>query len=457
MLFSRLRLRLAGWFALGMLLGLAALDLSMFALLRRRADERLTEQVIGAARDFRAAVAREAADLPAPTLAKAVQDALFEWPSGPAALAVYDPSGTPLGQDGATVLLGVIPPLAELPQPGHTADRPVDEEGAARIAVDREGGAQGFTVVAVESTAGLIEDLETLAAWLVASVPLVLLISLPAGYFLASRALAPFGSLAAQLEGMSPDALDQRLPIATPPDELDRLADQVNGLLERLAGSQRQTRRFLAQAAHQLRTPLTLIRGESDLAIERPREAADYRATLDRISRAAGQMSRRVDELFLLARAEAGEQVPRTEAVELDAIALEALDLMRGRAQAIGHHLELGEMDGVEVLGDEGLLREAALELLENACRHASTDAPIRVMVRSSENEARLEVVSTGDAVAPEEGVGQGLAIVRWIANAHGGSLQYTHQGRTNLFSLSVPVMHSSTHGRTEGWKGGAT
>jgi signal transduction histidine kinase len=443
--FSRLRLRLAGWFALGMLLGLVALDLSLLALLRRHADERLAAQVISAARGFHAAVMREQMDVPTPSLAKAVADALFEWPPGPAALVVLDPAGVQVGHIGPEALLTVVPPVAELPLPGTTAERPVNEEGAARLAAEREAGSGGFTVVAVESTADLTEDLETLAVWLLASVPLVLLISLPAGYFLARRALAPFGSLAVQLEGMSPGALDRRLPIASPPDELDRLADQVNGLLDRLAASQQQTRRFLAQAAHQLRTPLTIVRGESDLAMERPRDAADYRAALDRISRAAGQMSRRVDELFLLARAEAGEQVPRTAAVELDAVALEALDLMRGRAQAVGHHLELGEMAGVEVLGDEGLLREAALELLENACRHGRTGAPIRVMVRSNGAEARLEVANSGARVDSGEGAGLGLAIVRWIATAHGGSLQYAYQGQTHLFSLTMPVIRRAT------------
>ena len=95
----------------------------------------------------------------------------------------------------------------------------------------------------------------------------MLVISLPAGYFLAQRALAPFQSLSDELRRVfNLVSLERRLPIAEPPDELDHLAQQVNSLLDRLAGSQRQTRKFLAQAAHQLRTPLTLIRGESDLA-----------------------------------------------------------------------------------------------------------------------------------------------------------------------------------------------
>jgi signal transduction histidine kinase len=444
MRYSRLRLRLAGWFALAMLLGLAFLDLGLYARLRHRAETRLGDQVSSAARELRIAVQREAAEVPPPTLAKAVQDALDEFPAGPDALLVLAEDGTPVGHRGAAGLLAAASGLTTLPGPGKSLDVPIDEEGAARVAADRSsGGAAAFTVVAIRSTAAVQEDLETLAGWLVLSIPLVLLVSLPAGYFLARRALAPFGSLAAQLEGMNPQALDRRLPVGTPPDELDRVADQVNRLLDRLAGAQAQTRRFLAQAAHQLRTPLTLIRGESDLAIERPRSPEDYRASLGRVSRAAGQMSHRVDDLLLLARAEAGERVSRTERVELDAVALEAADLMRGRAQALGHHLALGQMEGLEVVGDEGLLREAAVELLENACRHGTTDAPVRIAVRGTDGMARLEVASAGQpAQQSSEAAGErlGLTIVRWIATAHGGRLEQAHYGNTNFFSLALPA-----------------
>jgi len=443
MRYSRLRLRLAGWFALGMLLGLAVLDVSLFTLLRRRADARLSDQVIATARGLREAVEREAAERPTPTFEHAVHEALDEWPMGATSLAVYSADGALLGRRGATDLLTAIPRLVELPPSGKSADRPIDHQAAGRLATERGTRPREFTVVAIQSTAALTEDLESLAGWLIVSVPLVLLISLPAGYLLARRALAPFSSLASDIEGMAPGSLDRRLPVAEPPDELDRLADQVNRLLDRLAAAQLQTRRFLAQAAHQLRTPLTLIRGESDLAIDRPREADAYRAALDRISRASGQMSRRVDELFLLARAEAGERVPHTARVELDAVALEAVDLMRGRAQALGHRLELGEMTGVEVQGDEGLLQEAAVELLENACRHGATTGPVTVAVLVSGNEAVLEVASAGPLAQLErgpEGERLGLAIVRWIASAHGGRLQFAHVGATNLFRVSFPL-----------------
>ncbi len=447
--YSRLRLRLAGWFALGMLLGLAILDISLFALLSRRASARLGAQMRADAAGLAIAVSREASERPQPSLRQAVQDALDEWPPSPAALMVTGASGAVLGSRGPHRLLDALGRSPARPAPGALLDLPLDDEGELRVATARGSEDGGFVVTVAQSTAPLTEDVETLAWWLALSVPLVLLVSLPAGYLLARRALAPFGSLARQLEGIAPGALDHRLPVAHPPDELDRLADKVNQLLDRLADAQAQTRRFLGHAAHQLRTPLTLIRGESDLAIGHERPAEGYRSALNRISLVSAQMSRRVDELFLLARAEAGERVPRTAVVELDAVALEAADLMRGRAQLLGHRLELGEMVGAEVLGDAGLLREAALELLENACRHGSVEAPIVISVRQVGNAAILEVASAGSAAMerPDDrgDAGLGLTIVRWIAAAHDGSLSVVHDGGTNRYGMSIPRTSGSS------------
>ena len=445
---SRLRLRLAGWFALAILLGLAVLDLGLFTALRRVADRQLTVEVLTAARGLRLAVRREAADQQHFTLDEAAKEALSEWPPGREGLAIFSPDGNMIGKRGPKGLLAAVPPLDSLPPPERILELPLKVEGSARMAAAREPGDSGFVVVAVASTAELKSQLETLAWLLLLSVPLVMVISLPAGYFLAQRALAPFQSLSAELDSIQPGALEQRLPIAEPPDELDHLAQQVNSLLDRLAGSQRQTRKFLAQAAHQLRTPLTLIRGESDLAIDRPRSPEALRAALDRVNLASQQMSRRVDELFLLARAEAGEALARPEAVELDAVAIEAADLMRGRAHALGRKISLGPMASVEVLGDGSLLREAALELVENACRHGTASEPVDISVTEHDSTACLRVTSAGPPISEnllhrgsedDSSRGIGLSVVRWIATAHGGKLDYVQEAGRNVMEMCLP------------------
>jgi len=303
-----------------------------------------------------------------------------------------------------------------------------------------------FSVVAMRSTAGLQEADEKLALWLSLSAPLVVLVALVGAYFLARLSLSPLRAMADRISAIAADDLDQRLPVRKPADELDTLADQFNQMLERLKAAQAQNRQFLARAAHQLRTPLTVIRGESGLALERARSADEYRDLLRRVTLAADQMSHRVNDLFLLARAEAGDRPPLTDEIELDGLVLECVDLMRGRADALGRKLELGAMDHAEVVGNEPLIREAVLELLENACRHSAGGHAIRVSTYNGA-EARVEIVSAGSPAAVEstsDGAHMGLAIVKWIAGTHGGRLSHRHADGANAFSLELKPSKSS-------------
>jgi len=231
--------------------------------------------------------------------------------------------------------------------------------------------------------------------------------------------------------------------------ELDRLAAQFNGLLSRLSAQRARNRAFIQQAAHQLRTPLTVVRGESALGLERPRDAADYRETLARVRRAAEQMSHRVDELFVLAEAEAGQRPSLTDDVELDGLALECSDLLRGRAQAERRTLELRRVDPVLVRGNATLLREALVELLANAIKHGAAERPVAVSVYREDGDAVLSVSSGGPRWVPAENGtepgapdthGLGLAIVRWIADVHHGTLRHEYEDGANVFAVRWPV-----------------
>jgi signal transduction histidine kinase len=253
-------------------------------------------------------------------------------------------------------------------------------------------------------TTSLREANERLALWLIISAPIVMLLALGGGYVLASQALRPLRAMTEQITAIDPLALDSRLPVRAPPDELDALAEQFNGLLERLRRAQARNRRFLAQAAHQIRTPLTVIRGESGLGLERPRTVEEHNELLRRVARAADQMTHRVDDLFLLAQAEAGDRPPVRDQVDVDGLVLDCVDLMRGRAAALGRRLELGAMDPAEIRGNEPLVREAVLELLENACRHGNAERPIRVSTRNGGAMACIEVTSSGDQVPARAG-----------------------------------------------------
>jgi len=273
----------------------------------------------------------------------------------------------------------------------------------------------------------------------------VVALSLIGGYLLSHRALKPIEQLGHAVAAVAPNELDRRLPVGQPRDEVDDLAVQFNGLLERLQRVAQQNRRFVQQAAHQIRTPLTLVLGEAGLALERPRTPLEQQRALERILAAAGQMKRRVDELMLLAQAEAGERPALDESVELDGLVLECADLMRARAQGLGQRLELLQVDVVSVRGNEALLKEALLELIENACRYGGTGRPISISALQVDGSAHLRVANLhGSATAgPSNGQasGLGLTIVRWIASEHGGSLSHTHEAECEVYQLVLPAI----------------
>jgi len=445
---SRLRLRLAAWFAIAFLIGITVLDTALYLYLRHQNDYRLTRHLERTSAELVEAIRIEYADTPQRGLPGAVSEALVEWPARPESFGVYAAGGDRIGFHGDSGLLHAAPrrllpgdwtPLRDLVGPG---------EHRLRAVISRSSGQPDFAVLTLGSTLTLDEENEALAAWFAFSTPIAVVLSLVGGYILSRRALRPIASLADDVATITPDQLNRRLPVHPIADELDRLAEQFNALLERLQRAQAQNRRFLQQAAHQIKTPLTLVLGEAALGLERPRTPSEHQATLQRVRTAAEQMKRRVDELFLLAQAEAGERVDLSDSVELDGLALECADLMRGRAQALGRHLELLRVEPISVRGNETLLREAVLELIENACRYGSSNRSIAISAYSTGNGACVLVASAGEPVTPagrarseEAGAhGLGLEIVRWIASAHAGSMTYQRKDGVNVYGLLLPA-----------------
>ncbi len=443
MALSRVRLGLATWFAVIFLAGLAILDLSLYWYLRDQSNRRLTRDLIAVASQLVIAARREYAETPGEGLSAAAGNATAEWPAGPEAVAIYDSSGNLLAAGGAAALAHFAPRRMAEPLP---RDLPMGDEASARLVSVPVAGRPAFMAVAIGSTERLSEDDEALAWWLAISSPLVGFLSLIAGYLISHRALRPIEELGRAVAAIRPNTLDQRLTVSEPPDEIGRLASQFNQLLERLEQSQARSQLFLKRAAHQIRTPLTLVLGESELALDRSVDRRAERATLDRIHRAAQQMRHRVDELFLFAQAEAGEPIVLTSAVDLDGLALEATDLMRERAQSLRHGLGLERVETVAVQGSGPLLLEAVLELLENALRHSAPGAAVAVSTFGDGRSGLLAVSSEGPppptaaAAATEESRGFGLAIVRWIAEQHGGDVVHTRNGGRNTYALVLPL-----------------
>ena len=449
MALSRLRLRLAAGFAFAFLVALAILATAALGYLWNESTRRLDKRLDASADGVAAAVARVMQDSHDTSLAHAANEVVREWPANGDLFAIVDSGGAMVAGVGAqNVIDRVLAAWTTAASPRFAVDKPGDDYRASGVhaTLPRAGDSPlRFGVLAFSSIEGIDSDTHVVAGALAIAVPLILLLSLGAGYMLARRALRPVDELGTAIAGIAPTDLSQRLPVGESRDEVAALAAEFNSLLQKLDDAQRRNRGFIREAAHQIRTPLTLVLGEAGHELTATGTTPErMRGTLGRIRTAAEQMRRRVDELFLLAEAQAGEKVRLEDDVELDGLVLDCTDLMRERATALGRSLAIGTADHVVVRGSAPLLQEALVELIENACRHGSTEVPVTVSCRTAPGGAALEVSSGGDefilAPRPDSGApdGLGLPIVEWIARAHGGALVVARNGALNVVTLTL-------------------
>jgi signal transduction histidine kinase len=448
MALSRLRLRLTAVFAVAFFVGIAVVEGASYVYIVWNGSYEFNDQLKVAARSTGTVIRREADHIRIDgTVFDGVTEGMDEFKPSKLAFVVYNSAGARLATGGDTAMVRLIPPANGLPQVGDIDHVTLPTGLQLRWAADT---VLGMHVVAASTTEVLRRRHQKTLTRLALLIPVVLLVALTIGYRLSRSALDPIDALGRAADAISPGDPAGRLPVHDRPDELDRLAIRFNGLLDRVQALQEQSHRFLREVAHQIRTPLTLVLGEAELGLERERTPEEYVRVLRRVHAAAGQMTHRVQDLMLLARMEAGERPPLREGVELDTIALEATDMFRARARTLGQHLELHEIMPCEVTGDEALLREALLELLENACRHGEPGTPVAVSVRRDGSGALMEVRSTGEQIPTEPRAthrvdetgrtgGLGLSIMRWIASIHGGELVIRREGRENVVGLRLP------------------
>jgi signal transduction histidine kinase len=239
------------------------------------------------------------------------------------------------------------------------------------------------------------------------------------------------------------------------------LARKATGPVER---GVEHMRRFMAEAAHELRTPITILRSRADVALQRDRGAEAYVEALTQVRREAEQLSGIVDDLLTLARAEAGELALRLERVHLDEVALDAVAAAGALAERRQVQLNVGAAEEAEVHADAGLLRQLTMILLDNALKFTPAGGRVTLDVGAVNGEASLQVRDTGVGITPAElprifdrfyrggearrhasGAGLGLSIARWIVQAHGGRIVADSQpGSGTTISVTLPTIRSA-------------
>jgi heavy metal sensor kinase len=292
------------------------------------------------------------------------------------------------------------------------------------------------------------------------ALPLILALAGVGGYWLATRSLRPLGWMAEQARSITDTNLETRIKIDNAAEELAVLVTSFNELLSRLDQSFDTMRRFVADASHELRTPISVIRGEADVALSQERSAAEYRDSLVVVLDEARRLSRLVDDLLNLARADAGHVRLQTHDFYLNELLAECCRSVQGLAHTRGLTLKCLTEGDLQFTGDEQLLRRLVINLLDNAIRYTPSGGEVRAELQAGGGSVRLRVSDTGIGIAPEDaarvferfyragedrsrqngGFGLGLAIVRWIAESHRGGVECTSlPGQGSTFTVTLP------------------
>jgi len=295
--------------------------------------------------------------------------------------------------------------------------------------------------------------------------PVALLVSLLGGWFLAGRALRPVHAITQAARRISAGDWSQRILTPHSNDEIGQLASTFNDMIRRLEVSFAQVRQFSADASHELRTPLTIIKGETELALRRPRQAEDYQVVLESNLEEIDRMSRIVDELLFLSRADLGEIKLKMLPVQLDDLFREIHQqaMVLGKERSI--QTVITRVEPMVVEGDDLRLRELLLNLVDNAVKYSQEGQAVKLALVRVGNQAKMTIQDQGIGIALEnqarvfdrfyrtdearghaaKGTGLGLAICKWIVDVHHGTieLQSRVQGGS-CFTVFLPVSSTS-------------
>lgn len=474
-MFDSVRTRLTLWYT-----GVLALTLIVFSLgvyhlsksnLRQRLDAEVQTTTEGIARllvyEFNEGESES----------QAVHSALNEHYFPNQAAAIFDAEGRLLSEKSLPdnhraefPTAGFIPTetIQLMTVPGKADFRNKDAVGVRlatqRVTIASEG--KSYVVVVSQSLELLTEELEVLRRILLMTVPLALAMAGLGGWFMARKSLLPIVAMSESARRIGAENLAQRLPVANLRDELGQLASTFNELLERLQTSFAQQRQFMADASHELRTPLSVIRTAAAVTLEQPtRGESEYREVLTMVDRQTARLTRIVDEMFTLARADAGKRELRLSNFYLDELVAETSSAAAMLAKRNDVTVEFAANKETLYCGDEELLRQMILNLLDNAIKFTPPGGNISVEMSQNDSRHFITVKDTGIGIPAETqahiferfyradqarsrsqqinggGAGLGLSIARWIAETHGGSLELLHSDHTgSTFVVSLPT-----------------
>lgn len=315
------------------------------------------------------------------------------------------------------------------------------------------------------------DDVWRLTEMMLMAYTLILVVAPLSGYWLAGRATRPLATILQTTARLHPDNLSERLPLRGSGDELDQLSATMNGMLDRLAAHLEQQRTFVADAAHELRSPLTAMRTTLEVALEHERSPAEYRELFSDLIEECASLGNLINHLLLLAEGDAGLLHADGE-VRLDEIVSRAGDMFQGIAEQRGICLQVKAIEPVVIRGNRVHLREVIHNLIDNALKFTPEGGSVTVEVSAPAGfrQAQLRVGDTGIGISPDDlprvferffradksrqrergsGTGLGLPICRAIVHSYEGSIAITSTpGKGTTVTVTLPLSRGGERNR---------
>jgi heavy metal sensor kinase len=447
------RVRLTLWYAAAMIVVLGVYAVGVYTFVSRSVSDSLDERLRA---DFFwvASTVDEGPDgmiMPVPTvdlLLEEEQPWVQVWSANDILLLNNDearrrpiPEARTLAEQGGDRIVAFSSggvPVRVLSRPSYIRNRPV-------------------VIQVARSEVPMRESLRDLSVILILGLPIAVAIAGFGGYSLATRALLPIERMSDRARHITAENLGERLPVDNPDDEMGRMATVFNETLSRLEASFDQMRRFTGDVSHELRTPLTAIRSVGEVGLRGQRDAAAYRSIIGSMLEEVDRLAGLVDRLLTLSRAETHQDTLTREVIDIGVLVDDVVSHLGVLAEEKRQQLLVERDAAPAVAADRLLLRQALINLVDNAIKFSPMAGQIRIRVDATSDRALVDVIDSGPGIAAEarerifdrffreddaqaKGSGLGLSLARGGIEAIGGSLTLERSGADgSVFRITLP------------------